>query len=223
MNTFKQKPQTRDQKIVIFEGPDNCGKTCIAQGLSLDLKVPYYKMPHEAANWKGGTFKEELRHGEMRQVELLKQMKSDVVIDRGHPSEWVYSQVFGRETDMEMLRKVDDEYARMGTYIVILLRHDYDIGLKDELVPQEKLQSLHDKYLEFSKWTSCDCVILYVDAFGNDLKRELDVLRPELKWGDVRMFTTMVTLDRKEEHRDVTRAADAILTVRDFDLKGYAR
>jgi hypothetical protein len=210
----------RDQKIVILEGPDGCGKTNVAQGLSLDLKVPYYKMRHEHGAWQAGTFKEELQFGEPRQVELLRQLSADVVIDRGHPSEWVYSLAFNRETDLALLRKVDDEYARMGAYIVILLRHDYSKSRPDELVELESLPILHEHYLSFAQWTKCDCVVLYVDAFGNDLKRELDVLRPELRWGDQMIgLTKTITLDRNViEKQSVLCESKTISISRDFDL-----
>ncbi len=198
---YQPRIPVRDKKILIVEGPDGCGKTNVSQALSIEHKIPYYKMPQEKSNWmkdreKKDVFLNELMFGERRQVELLKQMKSEVVIDRGHPSEYVYSKKFNRKTDMDFLKHVDREYARMGVYVVILLRHDYSKCRKDELVSQEDYQGLHDLYMEFFDWTDCSCVALYVDAFKNDLKQEMDLLRGELVFDSPLNFTTKVVLDK---------------------------
>ena len=37
------------QQIIIFEGPDGCGKTNISTSLSKDIRVPYFKNKDE---WK---------------------------------------------------------------------------------------------------------------------------------------------------------------------------
>lgn len=191
----------RDQKIIVLDGPDGCGKTNIAQGLSLEHKIPYFKMPHEKDNWRSKDpecWTQELVYGERRQIELLKQTKMDVVIDRAYPSEWVYSKVFDRYTDIGTLEQCDVAYARMGAYIVIPLRHDYSKCRKDDLVPMERMQEIHDRYLEFTKWTKCSCIVIYTDDFKNDLKWELDMIRRELNFGELMTlpFSTIVTLQR---------------------------
>jgi thymidylate kinase len=188
----------RTQKIVIFDGPDGCGKTNIAQGLSMDLKVPYFRVTTQERNWEGDRFMQSLRFAEPMIVEMVRQLKLDVIFDRSYPAEWVYSQAYRRETDMEVLERVDRAFAEMGANIVIPLRRDYKGSRKDEFVSEEMLPVLHEGYLAFTRWTKCSSVVIYVDDFKNDLKREIEMIKPELKFdGDI-TFVTSVTLSREE-------------------------
>jgi energy-coupling factor transporter ATP-binding protein EcfA2 len=183
-----------NQLIVILDGPDGCGKTEIAKELARIFGKTYFKMSAERDNWTKGKFLEELRFGERRQVELFKQLGMSAVIDRGHPSEWVYSQVFGRETDMGFLREVDQEYARMGTTIIVPWREDYSKNRDDDLVPCERLQLIHDTYEEFVCWTNCRVVTINVDYYMNDLSSEVGYLLHFLPWA-------WQPAELKEEHR----------------------
>src|SRR5881396_2009054 len=166
---------TRDNKIIIVEGPDGCGKTNIAQGLSLKFAIRYFKQTDQRGNWLAkdpDTYLHELRFGERRQLDLIRQLGLDLVMDRGFPSEWVYSKVFGRNTDPGYLREVDQEYARLGTYIVVCLRNEYKNIKQDELFDLgRRIKEIEREYLEFCAWSRCECRIIYVDAFGNDLKK----------------------------------------------------
>lgn len=194
---------TRKQKVIIFSGPDRCGKTNIAQGLAADLHVPYYKKQEDEL-WRKGQFLEALRFGETEKLELVRQARLDVIMDRGYPCEWAYSQVFIRDTDMALLERIDREYARLGAYIIIPLRHDYDAAQPDSLVSVEKNKELHAVYQEFMKWTRCSTVAIYVDAFDNKLGPELEVLKKELRWGESLQFATNVVLDRSKTKKDVS-------------------
>lgn len=196
----------RTQKIVIFDGPDRCGKTNIAQALSHKLSIPYFKFSNEAKHWKENSFKETLVYGEPKFVQFLRDTRTNVILDRDYPSEWVYSQVFERDTDMELLRWCDEEFARMGAYIVIPLRHRYEGNIpNDELVPKDKFLDLHNKYVEFTSWTKCSTVIIFVDAFGNKIGPQLDALCPELEFDDSLFVATNVVLDQpKPSEKDVS-------------------
>lgn len=198
---MREKAPTRDRKIIIVDGPDGCGKTNIAQGLSLDLGIPYFKVKTEHENWRKGKFKEALQFDQTYISQFLKQVKVDVIIDRAYPAEWVYSQVFGRETDMECLDRVDAAFADLGAIILIPLRHDYSANRDDELVDKERLPSLHQKYLEFRRWTRCETVTIYVDSYGNELKSEIEAIRPKLRWGARFGITDVfnITLDERRE------------------------
>jgi thymidylate kinase len=166
------------QRVIILEGPDGCGKTNIGQGLSKKMGIPYFKMTTEAENWRKGKFKEALEFDQTYLAQLLKQTGYDLIIDRAYPSEWVYSQVFGRETNHHVLRRVDDIFAEIGAHIVIPWRQDYAKCRADELVPNEKLKTIHDKYFEFIKWTKCDTIPVNVDHYGDNLQLELDYIIP---------------------------------------------
>lgn len=170
------------QKIVIFDSPDGTGKTNIAVGLAAKLGIPYFKMNTEHENWRNGKFKEALEFDQTYLLQFLKQTQYSVVIDRAYPAEWVYSQVFNRETNMDLIKKIDEEYARLGTCIVIPVREDYKSARADELVKNEMLPKLHDKYMEFRDFTKCSTTTIYVDSYKENLNDELAVLVPELNF-----------------------------------------
>jgi len=170
------------QKIVIFDSPDGTGKTNIAVALAAKLGIPYFKMNTEHENWRKGKFKEALEFDQTYLLQFLKQTRYSVVIDRAYLAEWVYSYVFHRETNLDLIRKIDDEYARLGACIVIPVREDYSNSRHDDLVGKEMLPKLHEKYMEFRDFTKCSTVTLYVDSYKENLNDELNVLMPELNF-----------------------------------------
>ena len=199
-----EKIPTRTQKIVILDSPDGTGKTEIAYALSKELKVPYFRMATQHENWRKNKFKEALEFDQTYLAEFVRQTRASVVIDRAYPAEWVYSQVFKRPTNMDVLKTVDEAFARMGAYIVIPLRHDYSKSRKDEVVSPDKLKPLHDKYLEFREWTLCSTVTIYVDAFNNDLKKQLPLIIDELDFARNMGMNFDITLDRPVAEKDVS-------------------
>jgi len=162
-----------DQKIYIFDSPDGTGKTEIAKELSRRIQVPYFKMTTEHENWRKGTFIDALRFDQTYLAQFLKQTRHSAIIDRAFPAEWVYSRVFGRMTDHDVLNKVDADFAELGARIIMPLRRDYTNTRDDEVVPREKYQAIHNMYLQFSSWTKCSVVQLYVDDFENKLSDEI--------------------------------------------------
>ena len=173
------------QRVIIFEGPDGTGKTTIARELAKKIEVPYFKFNGEHDFWRKGKFKTALEFDQPFMQQLLLQTGMDIVWDRAYPSEWVYFQVFNRETNMEVLDALDAAYARMGAWIVVTLRKDYAAGTKqDELVTREKVLELHRVYNEFCEWTRCNTIRIYVDTFGNRVERQLPALMDNIKVGD---------------------------------------
>lgn len=162
------------KNVLICEGPDSCGKTEIGIALAKKLSMEYFRMPTQHENWRAGKFKEALELDQPFLIELLRQTKlDDLVIDRAWPSEFVYSQVFDRDTNWQALEEIDREHSDLGTTIVLLLRSTYVGSREDELVPQQKLQALHDQYLDFMDWTKCDVIAMLVDKYGNDCKQQV--------------------------------------------------
>lgn len=170
----------REQRIIIFDSPDGTGKSNIAQGLSIRTGIPYFKMNTEHQNWRSGRFKDALEFDQTYLLQFLKQTNHSVIIDRAYPAEWVYSRVFGRETNDPLLRRLDEEFSALGTDIVIPLRHDYSRNRQDELVPNHKLNDLHRTYLDFHEWSKCKTHLLFVDDYNDNLLKELNVLQDTL-------------------------------------------
>lgn len=165
------------QRIIIFEGPDRTGKTNIAQALSQEVQIPYFKNESESKNFLNPKqyYVNVLRYADPYFLSYLKQTKSSIIIDRHYPSEWVYSKVFKRTTDMKALERTDAAMAELGAKIIICWRESY-LNREDDLFPDvidaDKLKQIHEAYIEFRNWTKCDSMWLNVD--DEDLGREVD-------------------------------------------------
>ena len=168
------------QEVILFEGPDGVGKTSIAKGLSEAIGIPYFKMNTEHDNWRKGKFQEALEFDQTYLSQFLKQVGCSVIIDRAWPSEWVYSRVFKRDTNHNLLMELDLQFAELGTRIILPWRQDYSKNREDELVPKDKLKEIHDMYFNFMRWTKCEVISVNVDYYKDDLKRELDYIIPHL-------------------------------------------
>lgn len=165
--------------MLAFEGPDQCGKTHIAAELSRRFSVPVYK---NSGEWSTDLrtpeyFKNLLVYGGTFLADFLCQVRPNVLLDRFYPSEWVYSRVFDRSTDEEILRKIDDKFAKVGGMIVICRRRSYS-GIKDDLhdyVDSHLLEKLDLEYSNFLQWTSCKSTTLWVD--DHNLNRQIDEIQ----------------------------------------------
>jgi thymidylate kinase len=161
------------QRIIIYEGPDRCGKTEQAKELSRRLGIPYFKnaAEHEYFLSDPSYFLNAIRYVDTYFTSYLESSESSVILDRAWPSEWIYSQALGRQTDFELLRKLDERHASLGTVIVIPHRSSY-AGVKDEYDNiNDNITRIHDLYMQFAKWTKCKTVLVNVD--DEDLEREM--------------------------------------------------
>lgn len=166
------------QRIVIWEGPDMCGKTNIATAYSQYSCIPLYKNSGELSHkLDSDYFVNTLRYYETHIINFISKLKIDVMFDRSYPSEWVYSQAFNRKTDGSVLHFVDETYAKMNAKIILCRRTNYD-GIKDDLhsvIDSEKLKRLDELYERFMNWTVCDCETIFVDKFYDEETLTYDV------------------------------------------------
>ena len=160
-----------EQRIIIFDGPDGCGKTNIAQELSALSGITYFKNEDEHRYFRSDPsyFINAIRYVDRYFTSYLEKSGSSIILDRAWPSEWIYSQAMDRETDMETLRELDIRHAKLGTTIIIPFRSDYS-GV-DETYPelQSQLQNLDRLYRKFAEWSQCRTIMINVD--DEDLKR----------------------------------------------------
>lgn len=171
---------TAQQNVIIFDGPDMCGKTEMAQHLSRMLNIPYFKNTCEKKFFEKdpGYFTKALKYGDSYFASYLKQTGASVILDRSFPSEFVYSQIMSRETNWDILRMIDTMFTDVCTKIIIPVRTTY-LGIKDDIfdvLDESKLSMIDKKYREFAMWTSCDTLILNVD--DEDLEREMRDIIP---------------------------------------------
>jgi thymidylate kinase len=163
------------QSIIVFEGPDGCGKTNMAKALSNKTGVPYFKNKDEWKHFKGDTtyFVNALTYGDPYFLSYLEQTQASVIVDRWYPSEWVYAQVFDRPTNYDVLQAIDNHAASIGTKIIIPVRSNYSnvVDQFADIVTPSMLEKIHNQYMEFQSWTRCQTFSLNVD--DEDLDREL--------------------------------------------------
>lgn len=172
-----------NQRVLIFCGPDMCGKTNISQELSRVLNIPYFKPPEERLTFlkNQDKFILDTRYADTRMADFLKMTGHSVIFDRSYPCEWVYSRFFNRESDEVALRYIDNVHSQIGTKIIIPYRSTYDLVI-DDLDPSltgSRLLRLEKLYREFSTWTKCECYFLNVDS--NDLNMEILEIKRYLK------------------------------------------
>lgn len=159
-------------------GPiEGCGKTHISQELARRTGIPYFKNSDEHKYFLSdpGYFVNAIRYVDTYFTSYLEASGASVILDRAWPSEWVYSKVLGRSTDMEVLRELDRRHAALGTWIVVAHRSDYSGVVDDYEAVNKNIRRIHDAYMDFAAWTQCKVVLLNVD--DEDLDREVhDVL-----------------------------------------------
>jgi thymidylate kinase len=173
---------SKEQNIIILEGPDCCGKTNIAHELSRIFEIPYFKNTNEWEYFEkdDSYFLNALKYSEPFNTSFFKQTGTSVILDRSYPSEFVYSRLFNRDTDLELLKKIDIAYSELGTKIIIPTRTSY-VGLIDQFgrITEDVLVRADKLYTEFSKWTACDVFVLNVD--DENLSREIKEITSFLK------------------------------------------
>jgi thymidylate kinase len=164
----------KNQKIIIFEGVDRCGKTNIALKLSNILKIPYFKNHLEKKYWNSANdFANAIKYDQPYFLQFLEQTGYSVIIDRSYPSEYVYSQIYNRKTDYTLIDEIDRRYAQLGASLMFLYRTDYSkVCNQDDLVSEDKFALIHKKYIEFSQMTKCRHAMINVD--DENLNREIE-------------------------------------------------
>lgn len=169
--------------ILSCEGPDRVGKSEIAKELSRQLNIPMFK---NAGEWSTDLkdpsyFKNLLIYGGTFLIDFICQTRPSVILDRHYPSEWVYSRFFNRDTNEEIIRKIDEKFAEAGGKIILCRRKSYE-GIQDDLhayVDSKVLTCLDQLYDEFSKWSKCEILTVWVD--DENLERETLEIREWLK------------------------------------------
>ena len=166
------------QHVIIFDGPDRCGKSEMSKKLSLTLGIPYFKNESEWNAFSNDKeyFSNAMKYGDDFFYRFLRDTGVSCVLDRSYPSEWVYSKVYNRKTHEDSLEWVDQLASSIGVKIIIPYRSSYE-GLRDDMhdIDDKHLQKIHEKYVEFLGWTKCSVLHLCVD--DENLDREIsDIL-----------------------------------------------
>jgi len=161
------------QRIVIYDGPDSCGKSEMAKELSRRLDVPHFKNAAEHQHFLNNPdyFLNAIRYVDTYFTSYLESSGASVILDRAWPSEWIYSQALGRQTDFGLLRELDRRHAQLGTVIVIPSRSNYSKMRDDYESINKNIAKIDTLYHEFAAWTNCSVIELNVD--DENLDREM--------------------------------------------------
>jgi len=164
------------QQVIIFEGPDGCGKTNISAELSRRTGIPVFKNDGEWSHFGAGNAAEYFRltaqYSYPFALSMIRQTKLSIIFDRAHPSEWTYSRAFGRERCDDLIARGDELCAALGAKIIIPLRSDYSRVVDEYGVTPTHLQTLDGLYREYaSSVTKCQTLLLNVD--DENLEREM--------------------------------------------------
>lgn len=142
---------------VLVVGPDRVGKTTLVQHMSNITKVPAFKCPSEKQIFKDGgrsslAFDYTLTH-------FIQQTGYRFISDRAYPCEWVYSRVFNRETDGDLLERIDAAHANIGTKILHVYSSEPPHE-EDDLVPADMYWDVVLGYQSFMMWTNCEVITI---------------------------------------------------------------
>lgn len=161
---------------VLVVGPDRVGKTTLVQNMSKITSIPTFKCPSEKKIFYDGgrlslSFDYMLTH-------FIEQTGYRFISDRAYPCEWVYSSIFDRETDMDMLLFIDEMHEKLGTKILYVYSSVIPAE-EDDIVPSEKYWDVVAGYENFSSWTGCSVTVidtasmLQAYSVGEDISDEV--------------------------------------------------
>jgi len=159
------------QQLIIFEGPDLCGKTNIAEAVSRRLGIPVYKSgrEHDLFHDKDSQYLT-LKYGNYEMIKILETTRASIMFDRFFPSEWVYSQVYDRTRDLGLVMEFDEYWASLGGKIIWLDKLEMD-GT-DELIEQSRYNEIRHKYQQYMSLTNCD--VFRLDTSDRNLENQVN-------------------------------------------------
>lgn len=160
------------QIIAFIEGVDMVGKTTITKALSEKLGILSYREERQD-RWHDHAI-DLLYSGEAR-FQMVKQLKLNVIFDREYPSEYAYSQAYGRETFVEKIFDYDKRYAELGSKIIYLYkRKGYQQKDETNLIELEKYDDIKKAYKDFLSKTKCEHLLL--DTSDENLEEQLNTI-----------------------------------------------
>ena len=164
------------QQVIIFDGPDGCGKTNIAQALSSAMNIPYFKNADEHKYFRSDPkyFINAIRYVDTYFTSYLESAGASVILDRAWPSEWIYSKAMRRETDELILRDLDVRHANLNTIIISPFRTNYENIDEQYDEIRRRILEIDRLYESFAEWSRCHVLRMNVDS--EDLHHQLRII-----------------------------------------------
>jgi thymidylate kinase len=171
--------------IIVFEGPDGCGKTTLAKSVSSVFSIPIYKPAGTPLTGITVAESQAEDRGAWGLVALLAP-SVHVIFDRAFPSEWVYGMAFDRQFDTEAVWSLDAQLASMPhlCYLVLpkkiaargVLHHWLRNRGVDDVTP-ERWQEIASGYADYCSLSRLDWKTIDqddADRVHRDVRRSLE-------------------------------------------------
>lgn len=159
--------------FIIFESPDKTGKTTLARMVADYLNIPYLKLNNinvvEDTEIKDGISIS--THSQLETVTQLheKGVMKNVVLDRFHGSEYVYSYLFGRTYDISYITNVEERLSKYNDVILVRCLTSYSNLKKrwkdEKMLAMHYLDGVNNLYDAFYKNTKLP--VIEVDTDGS--------------------------------------------------------
>jgi thymidylate kinase len=167
-------------KIIIFEGPDLCGKTEIGKALSKELKMSYFKNTAEHNSFREDSFTQSAFIESNYLFSLLNQINfpdNGIILDRHMPSEYVYSKVYNRKTNFDLIWETDNKFANLNTTIIYCFKTKYK-DFNDEVISFDKIEKIKEMYEDYFSKTKIK--VIRLNTTDENLEREIKEIKEKL-------------------------------------------
>lgn len=156
--------------IIIFEGPDRCGKTTLAKKVAEHFSIPYFKSS------KQGFCEVDLEQGNKHDwrfmLDFLSQTNPNVVFDRSFISQYVYSRIFREENVLKNFESLDKYWDLIRSYyyslinmphLIVYCRRKYTPDISDDTIKfdKERFENLSGCFDSFVANYNDNCVRVY--------------------------------------------------------------
>lgn len=161
-------------KIIIFEGHDQAGKTTIATALAKKLNIAYFKIERVDKWWDPDI---NLKYTTETISNFIKQTNISVILDRWMPSDYVYSKLFNRHIDYDRISNIDTIFGKMNTLLVLCYKDSYaykeDEKDKD-IISTQDYSKMTKLYIEYTNQSTCR--ILKLNTSDENLEQQLSII-----------------------------------------------
>ena len=160
--------------IIIFEGHDTSGKSSIAKALSEKINVPIFKVKRDKYWWDPIINLLYMTEGITQFIEMT---KCSVIIDRWHPSDYMYSKLFDRDVSYRKIADIDDRLAQQHALIIYCYK-DQEVFIDDkedaDFVNKSMYTRMTTLYREYEKISKCRS--LWINTSNKNLEEQLKVI-----------------------------------------------
>ena len=181
--------------LVIFGGPDRCGKTTIARELSRRTGAPYFKPTSQMkyAIDDPSVFFAQTLWAEPKLADFLAQTGHSAIMDRSFVCDWAYSHALGRLRTWSFdnvakwqrtIDDLDDTYAKMDALLVLCVRSSY-VGRQDPgwpLMDGDMMATLDSLYRDYMGATNMRRLVLNVDDENTDRQVQEIIRKLDNPW-----------------------------------------